>query len=288
MTEVAKEEIEGEEEKVVLHGRVADIEKALEEQRKLEGKTPEQISKEKEEAEAKVKTETEAKAAEEAAKKKAEEEAKSKEEWSKEWLTTGNAHADAAISIMKEAGMKPVEGNEVFEEAIKAGDLSKVKWELLDARLGKDKAFLVRTGIENYFNTEYTAQQEVVKYAHEKVGGEAGWDKVKDWAQKVEKTDAAFKRNLDEWRGGLKLGGFAARAAVDAIKAAYEADPKNGSLTATKHERGTVTPTGNTPVEGLSRRGYTDELEKAGGDRAPKAVQEALWARRQAGMKAGI
>ncbi len=288
MVDVAKEEIETEEEKVILHGRVADIDKALEELKKAGDKTPEQLAKEKEEADAKVKTEADTKAAEEAAKKKAEDEAKSKEEWSKEWLTVGNAHADAAISLMKEAGMKPVEGNEVFEEAIKTGDLNKVKWELLDARLGKDKAFLVRTGIETYFSTEYKAQQEVVTYAHEKVGGEAGWDKVKDWAQKVEKTDAAFKRNLDEWRGGLKLGGFAARAAVDAIKAAYEADSKNGSLTTTKHERGTVTPSGTVTVEGLSRRGYTDELEKAGGDRAPKSVQEALWARRQAGMKAGI
>lgn len=292
MTQEATTENKEVNEEVVLNGRVADIDKALQEQRQKEieaAKTPEQKSKEEAEAKAKAEQEAAAKAKEEADKAEAEKKkAEEEEKWKAEWLTIDNPHAQAAIDLMKEAGMKPVEAAEIFDEAIKAGDLTKVRWDLLEARLGGAKTLMVKTGIETYYNTEYDAQQKLVAYAHEQVGGEAGWDKVKTWAQRVEKSDKEFAANLKEWRAAIKVGGFAGRAAVDAIKGAYEKHPDNGSLKNPPLERGNTTPNGTSLETPLSRAAYFEALQKAGGDRAPKAVQDALFARRQAGIKAGI
>jgi hypothetical protein len=267
---------------VALKGRVADVDKAIQE--RLLVKTPEALAKE----------EADKKAAEDAAKKADEEAAKVKTDdddgkWKEEeWVAVGNEHADAAIELMKEAGVKPVEGNEIFKDAIASGDLSKVKWDVLEARIGAAKAKLVRAGVESYFNSEYKAQQEIVGYAHDKVGGEEGWTKIQTWAKKAEKSDAKFASDLNEYRKALKVGGFAARAAVDAIKAAYEADPKNGSIGNKPLERGKVDPTPKVEGEPLNRLQFFREMEKAGGDRAPKHVVEALRARRQAGVKLGM
>lgn len=228
-----------------------------------------------------------------AATKKEEEEAANKEkepwspDWEKEWITVGNEHADAAIELMKNAGMTPVEGNSVFAKAMETGNLEDIKWEVLEAKLGKATSQLVRTGINNYYESEYKVQQELVNYAHEQVGGEKGWNDVKKWAQKQEGSDPAFAKELTEWRKALSVGGFAARAAVDAIKARYEADPSNRSASR-QIERGGTRNGGDLSGEPLSRSAYFKALDAAGGDRAPKAVVDALNARRAAGVKAGL
>ncbi|AGC35968.1 head scaffolding protein [Rhizobium phage RHEph08] len=265
-------------------GRTADVDATIKEQQK----TPEQKAAEEKEAADKAaadKAEADKKAAEdEAAKKLAADDA-----WKEEWLTTGNEHADAAIEIMKAAGVTPVEGNVVFEEAIRSGDLNKVKWDVLEARIGKAQAALVKTGITQYYNTEYQEQQETVNYAYKEVGGEQGWNKIVLWAQAAEKTDKAFAKDLAGYRKALDVGGFAGKAAIDALKAAYEAAPGNSSLGGKPLERGGSTPQNHdAQSQPLGRVGYFQELEKAGGDRAPKAVKDSLWARRQAGIAAGI
>lgn len=223
--------------------------------------------------------------------KKEEEETSNKsddESWKEEWVSTGNADADAAIEIMKEAGVKPVEGNEIFKDALDTGDLSKVRWDLLEARIGAAKARLVRNGVEAYYNNEYAEQIKVRDEAYEAVGGEKNWTKIQTWAAGKEKKDAAFKSELADWRKALGVGGFAARSAVKAIIEAYNADSGNTTVGNTKAERGTAKPGKQTVGEPLSRAGYFDALERAGGDRAPESVKQALWARRQAGQQAGI
>lgn len=277
-------------EQVATAGRVADPqaaqkaaeakaqqaadEKEAEEQRKQEEATRAATAKKDEEDEA---------AKDEAAKKEP-----WSPDWEKEWITVGNEHADAAIDLMKKTGMTPVEGNAVFAEAIESGDLTKVKWDVLEARLGKSTAALVKTGIQNYYDAEYKVQQELVSYAHEQVGGEKGWKDVQKWAQATETADPAFQKELNEWRKAISVGGFAARAAVDALKARFDADPKNRS-TNRQLERGSTPPAGER-LEGapLSRKDYFVAYDKAGGDRAPKAVIDALNARREAGRKAGL
>ncbi|QIG73200.1 putative capsid assembly protein [Rhizobium phage RHph_I40] len=265
-------------------GRTANVDATITEQQKTE---------EQKTAEAKEAADKAA-ADKAAADKKAEEDAAAKkladdDSWKNEWLVTGNEHADNAIEIMKAAGVTPVEGNVVFEEAIRSGDLNKVKWDVLEARIGKAQAALVKTGITQYYNTEYQEQQETVNYAYKQVGGEEGWNKIVLWAQAAEKTDKAFAKDLSQYRKAIDVGGFAGRAAIDALKTAYEAAPGNGSLGGKALERGGSTAANHDAAsQPLGRVAYFRELEKAGGDRAPKAVKDSLWARRQAGLAAGI
>ncbi|QOE32101.1 scaffolding protein [Rhizobium phage Palo] len=269
---------------VAVHGRVANMEKAVEQA----SKTPEQIA-----AEKKTADEAAAKEAADAAAKKIADEAAAKAgedtSWQEEWVSVGNEHADAAIELMKAAGVKPVEGNAIFDEAIKTGDLNKVKWDLLEARLGKAQASLVRTGITAYYDGEYKEQQAVVDHAYAQVGGKEGWDKLVKWAHTTATVDKAFDKQLAEYRRALEVGGFAGKAAVDALKVAYEAAPGNSSLGGKKMERGSTPPANHeTASAPLSRADYYREMSKAGGDRAPAHVVAQLRARRQAGMAQGI
>lgn len=254
------------------HGRVADVDKQADSDDEEHGEP--------------------AKKEEEVPSKKEEEETKTEEDddksWQEEWIYTGNPDADAAIELMKESGLKPVEGNEIFKDGIAAGDPSKVRWDLLEARLGPAKARLVRSGVEAYYINEYAEQMKVVTHAHEKVGGEENWSKIVKWAEASSKKDKEFAAERADWQKALKVGGFAARAAVDAIVSKYEADPKNSGINNSKLERGNTTPAAKQSGQPLGRAAYFDALEKAGGDRAPQSVKDALWARRQAGMQAGL
>lgn len=268
-------------------GKVANVDAAVTEAQK----SPEDKAKEAKdtldaENAAKAKADEDQKAAEEAAKKAADE--ANDDSWKKEWIAVGNDHADAAIEIMKAAGVTPVEGNAIFEEAIKTGDLTKVKWEVLEARIGKHQALMVKTGVESYYGGEYKAQQEVVNFAHEQVGGEEGWAKVQAWAKGKEASDPKFKAELNEWRAALKQNGFAAKAAVSAIKAAYEAAPGNSSLGTKQIERGSATAGDSSVGDPLSRVEFFQAMEKAGGDRAPESVKASLRARRALGRQKGL
>lgn len=181
-----------------------------------------------------------------------------------------------------------MEGNEIFKDALETGDLSKVRWDLLEARLGKAQDRRVRTGVEAYNETEYKEQLAIRNEAFELVGGEENWGKVQKWAEATSKKDAKFASTRKEWQKALTVGGFAARAAVKAIKEAYEADPKNNSLGNTAPVRGVASPAAKVEGAPLSRRAYFEEMQKAGGDRAPQSVRDNLRARRLAGQQAGI
>lgn len=289
-TQTEEKQITPEQQAIIDAGgnRQADLDAAAKKIAAAEAnKSPQQIADEKAiEAENKAKEEAEAKAKadKEAADKAA---AEDDGKWKEQWVEIGNPSADAAIEVMKSAGVTPVEGNAIFEDAINSGDLTKVKWDVLEARIGKASALLVRNGIEQYYNTEVKAQNEVKDYAHELVGGEEGWDKVKKWANAREKTDLAFAAEVNQYREALKVGGFAAKAAVRALKEAYEAAPNNGTLKKPNLERGTAKPH-TTSGQPLSRADYYKALVKAGGDHAPENVKADLRARRQLGMQQGI
>ena len=284
-TELTPEQIASAEE-AAKNGRTADLDEAA---RKLQAeqqkpKTAEQLTDEKAIADEQAKKDAEA---EEATKKAAEEEANKNKDWHKEWIEVGNDHADAAIQIMKAKGLSPVEGNAIFEEAIKDGDISKIKWDVLQARLNDPSAFLlIKTGIENYYQTEYKEQQELVSYAHDAVGGKDNWDKIKAWAEKTSGSDTEFAKERAEWQRAIKFGGFAARVAVDTIRTKYEAS--NGSINPSVVRGDKQTPKTEVQGEPLSRRAYFEAIQKAGGDRAPAHVIKSLNARREAGSKLGL
>jgi len=159
---------------------------------------------------------------------------------------------------------------------------------VLEARIGKAATSLVRTGVTTYYEKEYKEQTAIKEFAYAEVGGEAGWTKVQAWAKKMEAADPAFAKELNEWRGAIGSGNtFSAKAAVQAIKAKYEAAPGNSSLKPAL-ERGSHTPSDNTAGEPLGRAEYYKAMEAAGGDRAPTHVKSALQARRALGRSMGM
>jgi len=290
--ELTPEQIAANEE-TLANGRKADLDAAAAKLAKERAK-PEDADQLAIDAENKAK-EVEAKAAaDKAAADKAAAEAAEKNDdgtWKGEYVQTGNEHADAAIELMKEAGVKPVEANDIFKDAIATSDLSKVKWDILESRIGKAKAALVKAGVESYYNGEYKAQTETRDAAHEIVGGEENWEKLRSWVNTKEKSDPAFKAKADNARKAIQIGGDAAKSAVANLKALYEADPKNTGLGTKKviENRGNLPASSNADAgEPMSQRDYYVARQQAHKARAPQAVIDALWSRRQAGMKQGI
>jgi len=117
------------------------------------------------------------------------------------------------------------------------------------------------------------------------MGGEANWVKVKDWAQAKEKVDPSYAKKVSEYRKMIDTGGFSAESAGKALKADYEADPKNGGLGQAAITRGqtVIDTSAGAP---LSREDYNKELHKAHRRNAPDADLQALHNRRRAGMQA--
>ena len=295
-------ELTAEQKQVLEHGRVADptsaaaLAAAAAKQKAEEHKSQSDPEQQQIDAEQKAKDEEARKAAADAEAAKQKDEVpddKDDQSWKDQFVQTGNEHADAAIDLMREAGIKPIEANEVFKEAIASGDISKVRWDLLEARLGPAKAKLARAGIENYYATEYKAQTETRDAAYEAVGGEANWNKLRGWAQAKEASDPAFKAKLDNARKAIQIGGDAAASAVASLKALYEADPKNKGFGTNKvGENKGNRSADNVPVgEPLSRAAYFLEKQKADKQyrgQVPDAVLTSLRARRAAGQQQGL
>lgn len=205
--------------------------------------------------------------------------------WKAQYIQFEDATAQSVVNMLNEAGVGPVEANAIFEEALKNDDLSKVKWDVLEEKLGKDKAALAKIGITDYYNREYSKNVATTKTAHEVMGGEDNWKKVASWVKKAEKADPSRKAEFDELRQGLNHGGrYAKQAALD-LKALYEGDKGNSGLGSSKIIQGDNPPKGG--LEPMTRKAYTDELRKHG-DRIDPTLYAELRARRKAGMAAGI
>lgn len=211
------------------------------------------------------------------------------DEWHKQFIQTGNEHADSAIDLMKEAGVSPIEANAVFQKAIESGKLDDVNWKILEDKIGKGKTALVKAGVEAFYNNEYKGRMETVGKAHEIMGSEAGWNTVRDWAQKAEKADPALKSKVDNIRAAIDLGGFAAEAAIRELRSMYEAAPGTKGLGTQKVTQGTKAAP---QVEGsaLSRNDYLAERRKLAEAGHPDSSPQvrALMLRRKAGQQAGI
>lgn len=252
-------------------------------------KSQEQIDAEAAEA-AKV---AEAAAAEEAkAKETADAEAKAKEEADKAPLTEytkfEDPNAQAAVDLLKEAGVAPADANAMFEKAIASGDLKDVDWAAIEAKIGATKTLLLRNGVEKYYETTYKAAKETEAKVYDVLGGKENWDKVKQWSNDLASKDPAHKAVEAEIRKAIDMNGWIAEQAVARLKSLYEADPKNSGLSGEKKlERGdTNAAASGTP---LTRAEYVIELRKANANKATtQADIAALDARRRAGMAKGI
>ncbi|QIG67214.1 putative scaffolding protein [Rhizobium phage RHEph15] len=224
----------------------------------------------------------------EAAAKKAEEDQDEDEPVVTEYATWEDPSAQAAVELLKEAGVTPAEAAGIFDEAVKNNDPRLIDVKKLEAKVGKAKALLIMNGVQDYHRRTTVEHEKTVQEVKQVFGGDQGWETVKTWAQAREKVDPAFKKELDDIRADLNKGGRTARAAAKDLLAVYNGDSNTKGLGAVTQKlvKGDGTPA---PVGGpLSRADYNTELKKAYANGATKAVIDQLNARRQAGMKAGI
>lgn len=209
-------------------------------------------------------------------------------QWNGQYLKFEDEAADSVVDMLQEAGVGAKESNLIFKEAIEADDLSKVKWDVLEERLGASKAKLAKMAITDYYNRVYSRNVATTKAVHEEVGGEGNWKKIAKWARALEARDPNKKGELDEIRAGINAGGKLALYATRDLKALYEADPKNGGLGKGKVQRGTAAPAADAVGSPLSRNQYLSEVKAAHKARAKPEILRQLAARREAGRKQGI
>ncbi len=212
--------------------------------------------------------------------------AEERKDWQGQYVKIEHPAAQAAIDLLSEAGVTPVEANAIFEEAIKSADISKVDWTKLEAKIGKAKTELVKAGVTQYDNEVVQNIQAVKKSVLEIAGGQENWDKITAWAKAREKTDPVWAKQLVQYRNAIEVGGLVTQQVATALKAEYNKDPKNNGLGVTTIVNGQALPAG---VEGaLTRAAYVDELKKAHERNASPAEIKALDARRVLGRQQRI
>jgi hypothetical protein len=137
---------------------------------------------------------------------------------------------NAALSIMKAAGMDAAALSTHFGEAIKSGDISKVDRAALDRALGADQAVLVMAGVTKWSED---AGREALAAAHavqESVGGAANWAKMTQWARSKAKTDTAFKSEIEGITDMLNGTGKARELGAKEFQRLYNDDPNNATV----------------------------------------------------------
>ena len=211
---------------------------------------------------------------------------KDDESWKNQYIQFEDEAGQSVVNLLNEAGVKPIEANTFFAEAVATGDFTKIRWDLIEARLGKDKAALARIGITHHYETIWKRNDETKAKGYEVVGGEENWNKVASWVKKTERADPRRKAEFDEIRKGIDAGGRLAEYAFADLKRMYEGDTGNSGLGVSK----ITTGNSNAEVQGgpLTRAQYVAEL-KAANDRNARGPEiEGIRARRRAGMQAGI
>lgn len=189
------------------------------------------------------------------------------------------------VEFLKTAGVSVEDSNAIFGDAIEARDVSKVDKAKLVEKVGPAQAEVIMV-LVNAAAEGYAKQiKEFEDVIHPLTGGADGFKAMKEWANAKEAVDPAFKKTLDEIRNDIDTGNARTKkAAITELYQMYKDDP-TVTIPANLQEG---TGKGATSVEPLTRREYTDLVEKAERNKTIDKVGPQLWARRQAGIKKGI
>jgi hypothetical protein len=208
-----------------------------------------------------------------------------KEAIAKQYGSMDHEGAQAAIDVLKEAGVPAAESDKFFEKAFKTGKLEDIDWAALETRVGKTKAYLIKAGVTQYHADETAKTAETVKATHELYGGKENWERTLAWAKAKEKTDPEFIKTTDEIRDMLAAGGTKALAGGRELLRLYNADANTTSLNTTLVVGDTIGKVIGTP---LSRTEYLKEVKAAHERGASPQEHNALGQRRHAGIVAGL
>jgi len=201
-----------------------------------------------------------------------------------EYISYGDANADAVVDILKEANIPAQEAFNLFKEAADTGDMSKIDKSVLIEKLGQSKADLVMLGVEKYYTTHIQSVNETVTAVHNEAGGEANYNKVVEWARAKGQTDPEFQKQVDSFNQMFDLNKTAATIAARELVSLYNADDKNSSLSKTIVTGDNAVNTGNAQSEYISRADYLAKLKTAY-DKNDNVAINNLRAQRQRSLK---
>jgi len=214
----------------------------------------------------------EAENAEAAAKKAATDEAAAKEAEAKktdegkeppkeetDYVKYDDPAADAAVEMLRTKGIAPQDAAKWFAPVLESGDVSKMDMAAMEKALGKTEAALVATSVKDYYTRQLQTIQGTAKAITEVLGGDANLARVRTWMAAIPATSENAKA-VKEVLSMMNRGEYSAKLAAKELKALYEADAKNSSLSRSQISGDGVS---QDAPKVLSRAEYLSEMKKA-------------------------
>lgn len=144
--------------------------------------------------------------------------------------TSDDPGLNAALRIMKAAGMKTADLQQHFGEAIATGDAGKVDQEALVKALGEDNATLVMAGVTKWSEDAGKAALEAARQVQESVGGSDNWKKMTAWAKKAAAADPKIKKQIEGITDMLNGSDMSRQLGAQEFKRLYNADTSNATI----------------------------------------------------------
>lgn len=144
--------------------------------------------------------------------------------------TSEDPSLNAALGLMKAAGMTTEKLAEHFGEAIDTGDLSKIDRTALNKELGENTAELVMAGVTKWSTEAGAAALEAARQVHESVGGSENWVKMTTWAKQAAKSDPALKKEIQGITEMLNGNEVSRKLGAKEFQRLYNADKNNVTL----------------------------------------------------------
>ena len=180
-----------------------------------------------------------------------------------EYISYGDANADAVVDILKEGGIPAQDAFNLFKEAAETGDMSTIDKSVLVEKLGKSKADLVMLGVEKYYTTTIQATKDIAAAVYAEAGGEDNYTKVQKWAKEKSDADPEFKTKVDSFNQMFDLNKTAASIAARELVTLYNEDSGNSSLTKNIINSDTAVNTGDVQTSYINRADYLNKMKEA-------------------------
>jgi len=180
-----------------------------------------------------------------------------------EYISYGDANADAVVDILKEGGIPAQDAFNLFKEAAETGDMSTIDKSVLVEKLGKSKADLVMLGVEKYYTTTIQATKDIAAAVYAEAGGEDNYTKVQKWAKEKSDADPEFKTKVDSFNQMFDLNKTAASIAARELVTLYNEDSGNSSLTKNIINGDTAVNTGDVQTSYINRADYLNKMKEA-------------------------
>lgn len=141
------------------------------------------------------------------------------------WGDTGDEVGNSVLFELQSSGISTEDAQAALLDAVADGDATKIDVALLESKVGKSKATVIRKLAESFIADRQSLITDTVNRVHKSVGGEDNWNTVVTWANKnMDSTE------LQELSTMMDRGGKQAEYAAREFLVAYNNDSNNTTL----------------------------------------------------------